>query len=408
MSMPVTCKCGNVRVRCVPSQEAVVEEKHGDASFKGPYSLALGGVTFEVSSLVHEDSSGVTGCLNCDMLVFFENPKQGFFVSDACLNAPPESASQVYGLVVSQVDVGGGVTSNVKLDRLFDSFSLRLRDETEQKIRHFAEKCNLDTQMQIDEAARDLRLIGAKIHSVAKKDSFAEGFDENNHSISPKKSLWASSSKFASSEMTGISKLGANRNLAKKKSADSILLNFTKQSGGNMTGNVTGGSSMWALDEELEELKSEEKMDEKKTIWGSEKLTDLNDSIEEMNLNVSAETGLLPGAKKLLYGSNEKSISPKRRLIVAQSVPVSVPTFGRRSELRESSNGSDLHNSMENSMEESSGVEQLTANTFQEQIRLEWLAQTRISAKNDDDRDFLLVAGTKNDRQALRVNKNAI
>ncbi len=137
--------------------------------------------------------------------------------------------------------------------------------------------------------------------------------------------------------------------------------------------------SLWAMDEELDGsvvVASEEKAFPESSAAREE---------EEDEPDLKSSDPLLPTSRRILFGSQDagrEAAEPSAGLAMAHSLPVEVPSFRRKTATP----------SLEEGEEGEQGPfvrpDMLAANTWKEQVRSEWVAQTRLG--RDEDLDFLV------------------
>jgi hypothetical protein len=338
------------------------------------------------------------------MVVYITREGQQF-VNVKALNVLPADASEIFGVVISKDQDSGvakpGKVKDVKLNRLLDTFRVNVVAEKEAKIRKFAEECELEAQQRIDASIEESKLIWRKMQSVpvniAPQTNWAPSASMDvSVRTDLKKSREVEKSAGALPQMKPATASASTKEKGKDEKKVQIKVSETRRnSGGGSSGTGRGSGekkfafaksvpasksgfldSIWALDEELEA----EPMEDKEAHAFNATVDDDSDD----NLNVS-DSGLLPGSKKILFGAEEESHDRKSKIVLAQSLPVHVPSFGRRGNGAAAARADDANES-----EEFQRPDVLALNTYKEEIRSEWLAKSKLNDnKNEDDLEFL-------------------
>lgn len=356
-----------------------------------------------------EERDGLLKCLNCGLRV--ARLRDGHYFSNvACVSAVPPAASKVFGVIVPSTELVQGPAKDVKIARLLDAYTLRVREETFAKIQEFSERCEQEAQAEIDAATREARQVWAQIlakappvmaPSVAKAEPAPVVLADEKVNWAPAPSVGKTGPSGAGSSL--MAKMGQSRTNPTPPLSRPVEIASPALAKNTPPGKNDLAGSLWALDEELEEQeRADDSSIQARTAWGPGAAIEGDSDVEALNTSAS---GLLPGPRRLLLGSDEGgggTNDENRKIVLAQSLPVEVPSF-RRQMNKSFGGGIGGDSSGDGEPEEFTRPDILAANTYKEEVRSEWLKQSRL---NDDDLEFLVA--TKSNKHAGRVNKTAL
>lgn len=301
----------------------------------------------------------------------------------------------------------GRVEAKMGLKKMLESYKESCLAEMNAKIKKFTEECEEETKGMINEATSEAQSIwsaivdlevkkkaeeaqkiqaetqkqkGEEKEAVQEPKEKEEEKSEEAKSLSVSTSNWKWKKNEEGDALRGQNKLGSRSKKAEK--VDYKVKNTT-----------LFGDSLFALDEE--EVK--EARESGSSSFAGEQMRESSE--DSVVLNESA-TGLLPSTKKLLGKDEEEENKEKdNKIVMAHSVPVAIPSvWGRRK-------GEALPAALASNGEDSDGTFErpdiIAANTWQDQVRMEWVEQsqkklqrraTTTSADdvNSDDLDFLV------------------
>ncbi len=167
----------------------------------------------------------------------------------------------------------------------------------------------------------------------------------------------------------------------------------TSKSGvGAGNGRMVGGgksvvttNSLWAMDEDLDANAVSENGKQESPFPANSNNNDDEDEVELLN----SSDPLLLASRRILFGNSSDRASLTApggaEVTMSHSLPVRVPSFGRRVRFDASAGGA--AGDADNDDGEFVRPDVIAANTYQEQLRSEWVAKTKLG---EDDVDFLV------------------
>jgi hypothetical protein len=278
---------------------------------------------------IGEDGLAVYECLNCDMAVYLQKQSggsvwvnssartgEGVAGLSACfgLRVRPATGTQV-GMFTETAKPTAAPETYQKIVALLAQHKARLEEQNEAKIKALRDELNASARRAIEEARREADTLWSKVVKREERDNVSRLSTSGGGataSVSPAPSVPTTT--------------GTNV-LLSSSSSDAAVPRAVRASTGTSSRGTARSPTLWQMDED----QSEDRSDPTSPGGGDWKTRSDKDS-EDDALNVSA-SGLLPGSRRILFGSREsdKEMTPKSKVSMAHSVPVSIPMVFRSS-----------------------------------------------------------------------------